>query len=132
MKISNIKKTSFILTLSIVLVPVCAFAANDFWPIVQCDGVSKVCDFNAFVDMINRIINWFISIASSVAALTMAYAGAQILLNPGNSGKIEDAKKMFSKAVWGLVWLLGAWLIVHAVVSMIPDSQGDPLRFLKN
>ena len=124
------KKIDFIKLGAIItaaIFPVISFAA-----IVNCDGVTVKCDFTAFVAMINEIINWFVVIAGSIAALTMGYAGLLILFNPGNTGKLEDAKKMFGKAVWGIVWLLLSWVVIYTIVKILEalGSQTNAGRFL--
>ena len=89
--------------------------------------------FKAFSTMINDIINWFITISVSIAAITFAIAGGRMLMNPENSGEREKAKEMFKKTVIGMLIVLGAWLIVHTIVTTLVATN-DPtnaLRFLK-
>lgn len=107
-----------------LILPVVSMAA-----IVNCGNPGQpACDFTSLVGMLNGIVQWFLTIAASVAALSFAWAGAQILMNPGNEGKLSDAKEMFRKTIWGLVWLLGSWLIIYTVVKTL--APGTALRFL--
>ena len=114
-----------------VACPGVSHAESKFWPIIQCGTGADACDFADAISTVNRIVNWFVAIAASLGALTLAYAGAQILMNPGNASKLEDAKKMFSKTLWGLFWLLAAWLIIYALVDRFVDPNIKALRFLK-
>ncbi|MFA6430304.1 MAG: hypothetical protein WC229_02530 [Candidatus Paceibacterota bacterium] len=119
------------LVLPFISCPGVSHAESKFWPIIQCGTGSDACDFADAISTVNRIVNWFVAIAASLGALTLAYAGAQILMNPGNASKLEDAKKMFSKTLWGLFWLLAAWLVVYALVDRFVDPSIKALRFLK-
>jgi len=132
MKINYKKVFANILFFAIFLLPMVTFGAS--FHIVTCDGSEKnPCDFAAAIAMINRIVNWFVTIAASIGALSLAYAGGQILLHPGNTGKITEARAMMSKIIWGLVWLVGGWLIVYTVIrALTGDNLGSgALRFLK-
>jgi di/tricarboxylate transporter len=98
--------------------------------VVQCK--TDPCTFEDAIEIINRLVNWFVSIAATIGAITVAYAGAQILLNPGNAGKLEDAKKMFYKTLIGLFWLLAAWLVIYTIIDKFVSPSTNALRFLKN
>ena len=121
-------KISAIIISSIIILPSVAFAAG----LIPCDGVTVKCDFNAFAQLINNIINWFIGISASVAAITFSIAGAQILFNPDKPEKIEEAKGMFVKTAIGMLIILGAWLIVHTIIAAIVNPSTGALRFLGN
>jgi hypothetical protein len=104
---------------------------SQFWPIVQCGNAGEhCCDFTEFAIMINRIINWFISISVSVAAITFSIAGANMLLHPDNAGEREKAKSMFIKTIIGMLIVLGAWLIIHTIITSLVSSSTNALRFL--
>jgi len=115
--------------LSLVLfLPIIVFAAG----LIPCDGVTVKCDFNAFAGLINNIINWFIGISAGVAAITFSIAGAKMLFNPDNPTKRQEAIGMFKKTVIGMLIVLGAWLIVHTIVSALVKPESGALRFLGN
>lgn len=122
----NYKKTFAILLSSIIILPSIAFAAG----LIPCDGsVSKPCDFNAAITFINSGINKFtLYFAIPLASITFAYAGANILLHPDNPEEIKNAKSMFSKTIVGMLIVLGAWLVMHTILSKILNP--DALRFL--
>jgi hypothetical protein len=133
MKIFNKKILANILMAFIICLPTVSFAkewTDNFFPIIQC-GSEKPCDFSDAVDTVARVINWFISIAASLGAATLAYAGIQILMNPGNAGKISEARTMFNKTLFGLFWLLAAWVVIYTLVNTFVDDKIGALRFLK-
>jgi hypothetical protein len=125
--------------LSIITFPqVSSAAKKDFLPIIQCGneidktGKPVPCTFLDAIETFNRVVNWFVSIAATLGALTLAYAGAMMLLNPGNTGKLEEAKEMFKKTMIGLIWILVAWIIVYSLVNRFLDSDINAARFLKS
>lgn len=120
-------KILFVIILAIILLPKVSFAAG----LIPCDGVTVPCDFKAFAQLINGIINWFLGISVSVAAITFAYAGAQMLFNPDEPKKLEDAKAMFKKTIIGMIIILGAWLIINTIVGALVNESTNALRFLK-
>jgi len=117
----------------IICLPSISFAkvwTENFFPIIQCKNLDS-CTFDDAVGVVNRMINWFISIAATLGAVNLAYCGIRILLNPGSESEITDSKKMFWKTLWGLFWLLAAWVIVYTIVNTFVDGKTDALRFLK-
>jgi heme O synthase-like polyprenyltransferase len=100
--------------------------------IIGCDGSPECpCDFDAFVSMIDNFIKWVIGISATIATVTFAIAGGRILLNPNNSGERERALAMFKKSVYGLFFLLCAWVIVYAIVKGLTKDSSLYLKFLK-
>jgi len=116
----------------IIFLPLIVWAVDDPCAssngLIPSDECIKANGFSAFSTMINTIINWFISISATVAAITFSIAGAQMLLNPDNPGKRQDAIEMFKKTVIGLLIILGAWLVIHTVISTLVKSD-KALRF---
>lgn len=107
--------------------------ATKLTPLMQCGGTGQpCCDFNEAAILVNRIINWFLSIAVVVAAITFSVAGANILLNPDNPSKRSEAWAMFRKTVWGIVIILLAWLVINTLVKTLVNTGVDATRFLKS
>jgi hypothetical protein len=77
------------------------------------------CDFNDFVDLGKRVINFMIYLAVPLAALTFAYSGFTILTAGGNTGQRDKGKKMFGKVAMGLFWILAAWLIINTILNAL-------------
>ena len=119
-------KTIAILLSLVLFLPLFVSAAG----LIPCNGTpDSPCDFNAFSKLINGIINWFIGISATVAAITFSIAGGQMLLNPDNPSKREEAINMFKKTVYGMIIILVAWLVVHTVVATLVDPNTNALRF---
>jgi hypothetical protein len=130
------KRIHFInlLVLLAIALPVITLAAGECVPtdgFIPSDACIRANGFLAFAAMINKIINWFVSISVSIAALTFAYGGAKILFNPENPGAIDEGKEMLKKTVIGMLIILGAWLVVHSIISALVNPETGALRFLK-
>lgn len=127
----NYKKILVILLPAVLFLPSLAFAVSTIFPgFVQCDGVQVKCDFTAAIRTINAIIQWFLNIAISVAAVTFAIAGGKILFNPGNVTKRQEAIEMFKKTVFGLIIVLSAWLVIRTIIkTLVPDPSA--LQFIE-
>jgi hypothetical protein len=83
------------------------------------------CHFSDFIKLVSNITNFLIILGTSVAALAFAYAGFLMLTASGEMGKIEEAKAIFGKVVVGFLFMLSAWLIVHAIeAAFIAPSSG--------
>ncbi len=111
---------------------------NTWTPLVQCgnarnsDGsIQHCCDFNEAMIFVNRILKWFLSLAGTIAAITFSIAGGKMLLNPSDPAKKTEAKEMFEKTLWGLLIVVGAWLVTKTVITAFVNTDVDALRFLK-
>ena len=141
MKINQRKISAVLLSLMIFL-PTIAFAAGFIPTDAQINGYYDASGkfiagngFCAFAGMINTILKWFIDMSVAVAAITFSIAGGKMLLNPENASKRTEAIEMFKKTVVGLLIVLGAWLAIHTVITiLVPNSTGSTgaLRFLDN
>jgi len=106
--------------------------ANNSGGLIPCDGTPEhPCNFSAAVTLINNAIQWFIGISIAIASITFMIAGAQILMNPSNPGKREDAIEMFKKTAIGIIIVLIAWLIVHTILITFVNPNVNATRFLQ-
>ncbi len=105
-------------------IPMVIFAAG----LVPCNGPD--CTIDSVFQLVNGAIKYFLRIAVSLAAVTFAYAGAKILLNPDKPGARSDALKMIWNTVWGLVIVLCSWLVIYLLIKAIVPNASSALRFL--
>lgn len=93
--------------------------------LIPCEGKSlpannqgyKECDFDDFVNLVNRIINLLFFLAVILATISFIYCGFLFLTAGGDAGKAKQAKEIFYKVVIGFLWIFGAWLIVHFITG---------------
>lgn len=105
--------------------------------LVPCDGVVVPCDFNALMKLLNRVMNFILYMSIPLAAISISYAGALYIFAVGDTGKIQEAHKMFGKIIWGFVFVLAGWLIVYSIMSMLlganfMNSESNLLRGVWN
>jgi len=123
----NIKRSLLSVFLFVLAgLPLVALAAG----LVPCNGPD--CNFNSLATLVNNIINWFLGISVSVAAITFSIAGAQILFNRDKPAKLEDAKGIFMKTIIGLIIVLCSWLVIHTIIATLASNPNSALRFLGN
>jgi len=102
---------------------------NKSLPLIQCGNAGQpCCNVTELFTLINRIINWFLKIAGSIAAVTFTIAGVNILMHPDKPEEISKARSMFTKTIVGLIIVLLSWLVFHTVLSTLIDQSA--LRFL--
>ena len=78
------------------------------------------CDFNFFIDLINRVIKFLLFvIATPLVAIILMYTGYLYISAGGNSGQVEKVKHILFNAVIGYVIALAAWLIVNTIVTSL-------------
>ncbi len=121
------KKTliSFFIIL-VLIAPALSFAAPEIKSynggIVPCDGSKEhPCDFNAFMSLINNIINFAIFyLAVPIATIMFAYAGF-LMVTAGEeaAGARTTAKGIFMNTLTGLVIALLSWVVVHSLLEAL-------------
>src|SRR3989344_4254726 len=99
--------------------------------LVPCDTRinSEKCDYNAFILLIGKIFGYLTMIAVPLATAVIVYGGGMMVTAGGNDGKRSEAKKVISKAVWGLVITLAAYVIVKTIYGELVDTKTFPLIF---
>jgi len=103
-----------------------------FWPLIQCGHAGQhCCDFKEAEILINRVINWFLSMAIIIMGGTLTYAGVNIIFNPGNATVLKESQEMFKKSIIGLFIVLFAWLIIHTIITALVNPSVNADRFMK-
>ncbi|NLC30771.1 MAG: transglycosylase SLT domain-containing protein [Candidatus Moranbacteria bacterium] len=99
-----------------------SWAAKETGGLVPCAGDSifenrcTLCDL--MVGM-KGIIDWGMKILVVVALVAIVAGGIMYIISAGNSGMMESAKTVIKQALWGVVIVLGAWVIVNTILWMI-------------
>lgn len=92
--------------------------------------IKNPCNFSHVLALINNITNFFIITGAAVSALAFGYAGFLMMTAAGEMGKIEEAKSIFGKVLVGLLFMLSAWLIVHAIEAAFLDTSSGKFKSL--
>ena len=111
------------------LVPDCNTGEVIKIPAVVVNGVVTVpekyeyknpCDFNAVMDIINKVINFLlVYLVTPLFALILVYVGWLYLSASGNQENVTRAKKILRNAVIGFVIALAAWLVVKTILTTL-------------
>lgn len=101
--------------------------------IVPCQGTAEdPCTFSDFIELIQNFINWLIFIAVPLSAVIFTFAGLKYITAAGDPGKIKSAHGIFKNVAIGLLFVLGAWLIVYTITSTLLDpDRGAGAQFLE-
>lgn len=116
--------------LTTVLCGIPLLASAQIPTIVTCNGALPgnglpacgVCDL---AKLAQNVLNAGIYIAVFLSALLFAYAGFLYLTNEA-IGQQQRAKSMFQDVVFGLVIILGAWLVVDTLMKTLVGGQYLP------
>ena len=123
-----VKKITALIISSAIFLPMVIYAQNTQGGIVPCSGSD--CTFDSLIKLVNNVIDLFLTVAVSLAAITFAIAGGRMLLHPNNPGERGKAKDMFKKTIIGILIVLCAWLVVHTIVSELASNSSSALKFL--
>ncbi|MBI2048816.1 MAG: hypothetical protein HYT29_00010 [Parcubacteria group bacterium] len=103
-----------------------ALSAHDGFPptpLVPCKGTAdSPCDFPALMHLVKHLVDFVFFLAMPVAALAFSYAGWLYLSSSASPGNISKAHGIFWSVLIGLLWVLGAWL----VIKLISDALLNP------
>jgi hypothetical protein len=84
--------------------------------IINTNLPSGVVDPNkGLAGMVGDAYTYLVSISGGIAFLVIVYAGIQWALSQGNAGKISDAKDRIWQALYGILILFGAYLLLSMV-----------------
>lgn len=98
-----------------------AAAIPFFGPIVPSECAAG---FGMLIAVINNIIRVLLSFAIVfVGPLMIAYSGFLFVVNPVNASGKEQAKKILTNAIVGIVISLSAWMIVGAIMAVLYSEK---------
>lgn len=106
--------------------PVLALAQNQTPPGTPTDtgityectsGKPGDCTFNDLILAVKKVINWGTGFALGFTVVIIAYAGFLYMLSGENAGERKKANTMLTKAVIGIAYIVGAWLIVNLIIT---------------
>jgi len=131
--ISLNKKIAILFLALILLIIPLVFVSAQTSRIVPCDGAD--CNFNSFIQLINNIINWIISIAGVIFTISLIYGGFLYMTGGDKPANKEKAKTLLWSTLKGFVIILVSWLIVYTIIkTLVPDGaqQNIILRYIRN
>lgn len=108
-----------LLILALVALPTGSFAQSELTPgyLIVCDGTTNPCDLNDLLTLFQRFINALIVVTTMVAPLLLAYAGFLFITRGDDPARVTRAGEVLKNTVFGFAIMLGAWLIVSAILA---------------
>ncbi len=84
---------------------------------IVCDGPD--CTFSDLITLAQNVITALILISTFLAVIAFIFSGFLLLTSGGNELKKTQAKEIFRKVLIGYLWILGAWLLVYTITSLL-------------
>ncbi len=126
---------ALLFVVSSLALPLVAYAAAIpfLGPIISQEGEFARCPagWGALIIIVNNIIRLLITLAIVlVAPLMISWAGFLLVVNPFNSGAKEQAKKILTNTIVGIVIALAGWMIVNALMVVLynPNASSGGTR----
>lgn len=84
------------------------------------------CQFSDLIVLVQNLITMLIVISTFLATAAFAYAGILLLTSGGKESAKTKAREIFSKVLIGYLWILGAWLLVYTITSVLVNTDKFP------
>lgn len=92
-------------------------------------NLSDDCGWEQLVAMGQNVINYSVVLMAILSVIGIAYAGFLYVTANGNSGQITKAHGIFIKIIWGIIFVLGAWLIVNTILKGLGYGKGEDTSY---
>ncbi len=74
------------------------------------------CDFADLIAAVKNVVNKGTIITLSLSVIVIAWAGFKYMISGDNPGERKKANEMLLKVVYGMVFIIAAWLIVSLIL----------------
>lgn len=102
----------FVMTLAIIIFTQVAWA--DYTPLEKIPGSTEaeISTFPGYVKAVYKFAIWSVGIA---ALLMISIGGFMYFTAAGNTSKMESGKKIITDALYGLLAVMFAWVVLHTI-----------------
>ncbi len=80
---------------------------------------AEQCDLKALILLIRNIINFLFIISIPIATMAFVWTGVLLLTSQGNPAKIQRAKGIAIKVLFGFIFIIASWAIVYELTSRL-------------
>ena len=108
----NSVKKCFLLSLLVIFL----MSINVQAALVNIEPPTHTTDFN---ELVERILDWVLGIAGSIALLMMIAGGIMYSAAAGNEEKLKEAKKIISYAILGVVIVMLSYSIIKVLHGIL-------------
>ncbi len=123
------KKSWLIFTVSIMAVFIFSQQALGAYeplePIPGTSGTAAIKTFPAYVSAVYKFAIWAVGIS---ALLMITIGGFMYFASAGNTSKMESGKKIIADALYGLIAVLFAWVILNTINPNLTNISLDSVR----
>ena len=88
--------------------------------LIVCTGPD--CNFSSLIALAKALITDLVIISTFLAVASFAYAGIVLLSSGGNTSARTKAQGIFTNVLIGYLWILGAWVVVYTITSVLLKS----------
>lgn len=121
------KKTFYLYSIVLIIL----FGSVLFVQAVDLELPAFTTESSSIAGMINQIYIYALSIAGVLAIVMIVYGGISYALDPGNASKQGDAKDIMQSAIWGIVLLAGAYIILKTINPDLVQLRELPLEHIE-
>ncbi|MCX7616163.1 MAG: pilin [Patescibacteria group bacterium] len=82
-------------------------------------------------EFVNKFYLYALGISSALAIMMIVYGGVKYAVNPGNTANQSEARDIIKSAVFGIVLLAGAYLILKTINPSLVNLSSPPLKVLE-
>jgi hypothetical protein len=94
----------------------------------QCQDAN--CTYADVIAAIEKVIKWAVEFALVFSVIVIAYAGFLYMTSGDSATKRSQANGMFVKALYGIFYMLAAWLIITFIAkALLSDTAIKALPF---
>ena len=111
---------------ALILTPVLVGADG----LVKCGGEGDPCNFEDLLILVKDVLKWILIMVAPISAIMFAYAGFLYMTSQGSVDKRKKANKVFTNVGFGLFFVVGAWLIVKAILAGLETKTGEGYIYL--
>jgi hypothetical protein len=117
---NNISRSVSFFLLSFLLLT----ANNAQAALIPCGTAGNPCQFCHIFVLLNNIIELFLqTIVPLVVLLFIVRGGFKMVTSVGDTNKFEDAKKMITAAMFGMIIILISYMVLNVFLSAIGVAE---------
>lgn len=93
--------------------------------LVPCGGAGQpACNVCHFFNLAKNIVDFLTeAVAMPVAVIILIYGGIMMVISGGSEEKYRAGLTALRRAVWGLLWVFAAWLIIDTIIKWLANPN---------
>jgi hypothetical protein len=83
----------------------------------------NICGLSQMLQVVVNVSALIVAMTGSAALLMFTIGGLMFIIAAGNQERVQKGKAIIQAAVIGMVLVLGAWMIVNAVILALTNGE---------